>query len=404
MMQPAQTQLFNHENFFDFSRRKKAEIESEINKISDNDLLLPNQEEMLSWLIDKFTIAPINLDISHIEKRSNKVKQEVHDRFYSEIYYADALQVFWKIPYEGSENLFYIQPTRCILANFQATLLDCYLTISDVATLGDLQEKPTVIEENLQLTLERIQQQIFNINSDIRGYNQQLRNIIEEIIDKRRKKANIIKTALEAMNIPMQQNPNAPSIVPLKRKLVKPSMPTATREKSYYILDEDYRHILGVIRHVGATFERARKTFCKLKEEELRDVILADLNGHYLGQATGETFRNNGKTDINIEFENRAAFVGECKIWKGEKVFENTIQQLLSYTTWRDSKNAVIIFNKQNSEFSNIQIQIEPLIKKLDGYKSLVTTKDGEWEFNIEKDGTLKLVHVFLFDIYDDKI
>lgn len=106
MMQPAQTQLFNHENFFDFSRRKKAEIESEINKISDNDLLLPNQEEMLSWLIDKFTIAPINLDISHIEKRSNKVKQEVHDRFYSEIYYADALQVFWKIPYEGSENLF----------------------------------------------------------------------------------------------------------------------------------------------------------------------------------------------------------------------------------------------------------------------------------------------------------
>ena len=32
-----------------------------------------------------------------------------------------------------------------------------------------------------------------------------------------------------------------------------------------------------------------------------------------------DRFRKKGKTDIRIEFENRAAFVAECKLWKGEK-------------------------------------------------------------------------------------
>ena len=50
--------LFNNEIIFDFSNRKKLIIKEEINKISDDDLLLPNQEEMLLWLVDKFTTTP----------------------------------------------------------------------------------------------------------------------------------------------------------------------------------------------------------------------------------------------------------------------------------------------------------------------------------------------------------
>lgn len=64
------------------------------------------------------------------------------------------------------------------------------------------------------------------------------------------------------------------------------------------------------------------------------------------GSATGETFNKKGKTDILLRHAGNNAFVGECKFWKGEKSFLSTIDQLLGYLTWRDSKTAVIMFVK----------------------------------------------------------
>jgi hypothetical protein len=39
-----------------------------------------------------------------------------------------------------------------------------------------------------------------------------------------------------------------------------------------------------------------------------------------------------------------SAFIGECKIWSGESRFGDAIDQLLSYTVWRDAKAALILF------------------------------------------------------------
>jgi hypothetical protein len=62
---------------------------------------------------------------------------------------------------------------------------------------------------------------------------------------------------------------------------------------------------------------------------------------------SSETFNAAGKTDILIRVEDRNIFVAECKFWKGEKHFIPTIDQLLSYTSWRDTKTAIILFNRQ---------------------------------------------------------
>lgn len=78
----------------------------------------------------------------------------------------------------------------------------------------------------------------------------------------------------------------------------------------------------------------------------LRDHFLLQLNGHYEGGATGETFNASGKTDILIRAENRNVFIAECKFWRGKKAFDEAIDQLLGYLTWRDSKCALIVFNK----------------------------------------------------------
>lgn len=108
----------------------------------------------------------------------------------------------------------------------------------------------------------------------------------------------------------------------------------------------------------GTTMEKTARTYFANTEEELRDHLIATLNTHY-DAVTGETFRKLGKTDIHIEFDNKAAFIGECKIWHGIKQFQNAVQQVINYSTWRDLKISVIIFNKENRSFQQIITEIK---------------------------------------------
>ncbi len=98
-----------------------------------------------------------------------------------------------------------------------------------------------------------------------------------------------------------------------------------------------------------------------MDEEALRSHFLVQLNGHFEGQATGETFNYQGKTDILIRSEGKNIFVAECKFWSGAKKLAETIDQLLSYSSWRDTKVAVILFNR-NKNFTNVLEQIEATV------------------------------------------
>ena len=79
-------------------------------------------------------------------------------------------------------------------------------------------------------------------------------------------------------------------------------------------------------------------------EEDLRNVFLILLQTHFEGSATGETFNKKGKTDILLKHGSEIAFIGECKVWRGSKKYEEGVDQLLGNLTWRDSKAALLIF------------------------------------------------------------
>ena len=81
------------------------------------------------------------------------------------------------------------------------------------------------------------------------------------------------------------------------------------------------------------------------------------MNGAFTGQATGETFNFQGTTDILIRIDGKNIFIAECKVWKGEKAFLAAIDQLLSYLSWRDTKTALLVFNR-NAAFSAVLSKI----------------------------------------------
>ncbi|MEA2861905.1 MAG: hypothetical protein QOC72_3944 [Methylobacteriaceae bacterium] len=109
--------------------------------------------------------------------------------------------------------------------------------------------------------------------------------------------------------------------------------------------------------------ERSPSAFSSIGEESLRQHFLVQLNGRFEGAATGETFNYQGKTDILIRSGDRNIFIAECKFWHGEKGFIETIDQLLSYLSWRDTKAAVVVFNR-NKNFGEVLTTMRAAIEK----------------------------------------
>jgi len=158
---------------------------------------------------------------------------------------------------------------------------------------------------------------------------------------------------LEALGVPVQKASGVPETfsVPTSRKspIIKKPQSSTEPYKPEPVLDASvYGEILRICRETGIEMERHPAIYDRKGEEVLRDHFLMILSPHFQS-ATRETFNRSGKTDILIRHEGSNVFVAECKLWSGEKQHLKTIDQLLSYLTWRDSKTAIFYFvrNKQ---------------------------------------------------------
>ena len=258
-------------------------------------------------------------------------------------------------------------------------------------------------EKNLKYIREYLNWQ----KEEIEKFNNDLPNTIRSLIEARKQRLSKHEILAKTINIPLKHDPNAPKFEPIliQKRILKPlpPAPTGNPKPEFGIAEQDYQEIINLIHHVGRTFEETPKTYAVHDEEELRDIILANLNIKYKGDASGETFRRSGKTDIRISAEDRAAFVAECKIWKGAKPVADAIDQLLSYLTWRDCKTAIIIFNKQVAGFSSLLPKTLDALKSHDRFVRMETEDQGEWKcvFKSKDDeAMLVYVYVFLFNLY----
>ena len=201
--------------------------------------------------------------------------------------------------------------------------------------------------------------------------------------------------------VPIEKKEYAETHIPLKRNIV----PVAKHYESsnyYGISDSDYRDILATIKHTASTYERTPTSYKSLLEEDLRNTLLASLNATYKGDATGETFRNSGKTEICIERENRAAFVAECKMWTGQKEVEKAIIQLDNYLTWRDCKAALIFFVRRK-DFLRTLDAAESALRAFKNMRNVTAMDKNEFDclfLSESNPGQQIKLRVMLFNLY----
>jgi hypothetical protein len=111
---------------------------------------------------------------------------------------------------------------------------------------------------------------------------------------------------------------------------------------------------------MAIVLERSPSAFATMNEEHLRFLFLVPLNG-YFESVSGEVFNFQGKTDILIRDRGRNIFIAECKFWKGPSGLSDAIDQILGYVSWRDTKTAILLFNR-NKNFSGVLAQIPDIV------------------------------------------
>lgn len=401
--------LFSDGNLDLFLRQRIQQVSTDIGGMSSDYLLKVSLDDLSAHLTEKFHIQPIELlrDQTHIvSSGETKIDVSGDPRYgaHESPCLVDATFVEFAVPFTGDAFLLRLKPSTYNYNPPRAKLKGQELRFVYSRTDHNAGAIKTAFKDNIDSVAQFVEWG----SGQVHSFNKKLPLEIRPLLEGRRQKFLKDRGLVEALGFPITPRPTEAQtyVSPLKRKPIAINKPTvaAGAFKPEPVLDlQQYEHILTVISNMVQVMERSPNAFKGMGEEDLRTHILVQLNGHYEGQASGETFNFEGKTDILIRADGRNIFIAECKIWKGAGVFTAAIDQFLGYAAWRDTKTAIIIFNR-NKDLSSVIKQIPDLIKAHPNFKRQITSYLNETGFRFvlhhrgDKNRELTLT-VLVFDI-----
>ena len=407
-----QDYLFAEADLDDQLRERQRQIAAKVDAIPEGQFLISSDQDVVEHVIPQLVVEPIMLQLDARTMSKAETKVDVSGdpmRIFSPgrrgPFLIPGTRVNIDIPYTGEDWIFRYRTNPWSTVFPRAEVKRGSLRIS-ISLPHDAE--PELFKKSYDRELRLIGEYVDRARTQVAAYNESLETLVRQAVTHRRTRLGKHAGIADLLDIPLAAKGGAPSIAPvpieIRRPPPLPVPPKTGLAPEPGITDETYERILHFIRHQGRTFERTPGTYALHDEEGLRNIILAQLNGHFEGAAMGEVFRGSGKTDICIETDSRAAFVGECKLWTGPASLSGALDQLLGYLTWRDSKASVLVFNTRNKNFSKILPAVPDAIRGHSLFlRDLPCEETGEWRVLMrseEDEGRRVTVHVFLFDLY----
>ena len=351
----------------------------EIENLDANRLLNTAPTDLVAYLVEKYHIEPVRLRRGdwyaeppkevQVDVRYDQMRW-IQDTSRPALVPGERTEV--RIPFEGETELFYSRPSTTSSSPPRAVIEKNEIVLRYDMPSDSPREVRTLIDQ----TLNEIEQYLGWQKPMIDGHNNALSQVAEHAIDQRRTRLLAQSHRVASLGIPIRRRDAAPQtyVVPVVRRKAAPTLPPATsaqfEPEPTWAMDQ-YEHALKIVQNMTHVMERSPEAFKSMDEEALRQNFLMQLNGQFEGKATGETFNMGGKTDILLREGDRNVFIAECKIWKGPKGFNEAIDQLLGYTTWRDSKTAILVFNR-GTDTSTVLSGIDATAKAHANFKRAV--------------------------------
>ena len=400
-----QYQLFSEIDLNDVLTDFRAQAVAIIKSIPQGQFLELSDPEIIDIVSSKVQVLPIEIDEGNIEMRFEDIEIDVRGdprRFIPRSHIGPALvpgtMVIIDIPYTGSKEIFRGRTNPGHSNPPYATISDEHILL-EIAVPDDLKEEER--DAKCKIALKLLRECISFANSQVESFNSGWRETIRYEAERRREKLSANKHMAESMGAKVASDSRSSYQNHAISRNEKGKNTKGT------LSSKIYEEILSLIRHQGHSFEATPRAYRNHTEEELRDIMLSQLNGSIKGKATSETFRNNGKTDICIKCKDGSAFIAECKIWNGRSSVESALDQLVGYTTWRDNSVALVIFNKNNKNFGKILDEMpKALIEHSLTQDVLRSEEDGEWRIVVCREGDIDrriVVHVFAFDLFHEE-
>ena len=362
--------LFSNVSWHDVERHQLQEMQKAVAEIDGNHLLNTSVEDLAAYFEEKFQIEIPTLlaDKIVVDQRETQIDVS-RDHNSSRPFHITGTEIEVEIPFTGEAEAFKIESTNWAMSPVRAEIRGSALVLKIVNT----NLEADLVRGGIDCTVKEIQSHLSTLRTNAQGLSARLPAETRSAIESRRQKLLSDRNLIGGLGFKMKPRPGAHQTftAPNVRKKIAQALPPASSspyKPEPTLSNPYYEHILEVLQNMAHVMERDPSAFETMDEESIRSHFLVQLNGHYEGQATGETFNYEGKTDILVRSEGKNIFIGECKFWSGQKMLTETIDQVLGYTSWRDTKVAVIIFNR-NKDFSRVLAAISETAKSHSNFK-----------------------------------
>jgi hypothetical protein len=344
--------LFSQYHLGSLLKNQIGKMENRVNELADDLFLSIPAQDLIDDISQEAYLPPLVLQPEHgvslppleIEGGEGVVPGET-------------FRYFIEIPYTGASGLFNHEPSTFDLdkptASLNSRSYRGSIVLKRVATTDVPDDE---LKASFAAEMVKVQKYIDYQALELDPFNASLKSEADRIVNGRREKLLKARRIAAALGYPLHHRANAPEtyVSPMVRRKL-PTMVLTPFNPEPTIDEPEYQNILRIIENMSFVMERNPKVFSKAPEEAIRDHYLVQLNGQYEGSATGETFNGEGKSDILIRDGSANLFIAECKVWHGEKKFVEAIDQLFRYVTWRDTKTAIIVFNRNQGTTEVVQ-------------------------------------------------
>jgi len=402
---------FSDGDTFATFRNLQETVQREIRELDNEYVLKASPAELEQHFIQKGTIAPLVLhaDDYHIESRDSVNVDVSHDFLRARRHDGRKIEVPGTrlkvaIPFEGSANLWRVRPSTFSVSGYPEIEIKpdrILLTFSFPDDSADAEALRKRIDGDIKSLVDAVG----NLAADVSTHNTAIVKMVPLAVEAKRNKAMSATDAVASLGIPMKRTDKPPTYsIPTRRRpspVSRPSVSTEKYEPEPELDAAEYDHILTIMRSMALVIERNPDSFQQMDEQGIRDHFLLQLNGHYEGGATGETFNASGKTDILIRAGDRNVFIAECKFWRGQGKFSGALDQLLGYLSWRDTKAAILVFNR-TLDSSSVRAKMHATItERPEHRKTLAHEAHGDSRYVLVKESDPGREIILTTQLYD---
>lgn len=287
-------------------------------------------------------------------------------------FYVPGTQIVIAIPFQGEPAFFQIRPNTYSLNPPCGAVVGSELHLTHTRTDAD----GAAVKRQYESDLGQIRSHLQALASSAEQFHRELPNLVRTELRARKSRILAAEGMAASLGVNLRRRGEAPTTfaVPVKKRkprIEEVRVASVPFKPEPTLAPEEYEEVLRIMSNMAEVMERSPSAFVEMREEDLRTHFLVQLNGQYEGQATGETFNFEGKTDIHLRVEAMNVFIAECKFWSGPRDLQKAIDQLLSYLSWRDTKAALIIFNR-NANFSEVLATIQQAVPTHPQFKRVV--------------------------------